>query len=160
MRNRILKIILWILVIIWMITILSFSKEPAELSDKKSRSLVQIIMPLIEKLNIDISIEELNHYIRKTAHVFNYFTLMILLIFAFKLTFTNIKFKFLPPYITATIFSAIDEFFQTFINGRGGRLTDVLIDNIGILLAILLIYLIETTGTVHFVSTDKYHLNQ
>ena len=159
MRKKIIKITLWILVIIWMITILSFSSESAEFSDNKSRTIVQIIMPLIEKLNIEISIDQLNHYIRKTAHIFNYFLLSILLTIAWRLSFTN-KAKYTAPYIIATIFSAIDEFFQTFINGRGGRLSDVMIDNIGILLALLLIYLITREPRGRFSWPTKFLLLQ
>jgi VanZ family protein len=141
------KWFLWILVILWMINILFFSSQPSDISKKQSGYFVtfaQNIIQVIEsRLNLKpINPEQLTHFIRKTAHVFNYFFLTLLLIFAWMETYRKKEQIKTFSWMIASIFSVIDEIFQTFVPGRSGMFRDVLIDQIGTIMALLLIYLV------------------
>ncbi|MDQ2087369.1 VanZ family protein [Herbivorax sp. ANBcel31] len=140
----IVTVLTWVLVIFCMLTIISLSSEPAHVSREKSGFILERVEPfvesMIERFNINfININKLHFYIRKTAHVFIYFLLSILLCLAWK----AVRVKGLKPYyrtwIMATAFSIIDETYQTFIPGRSGEVRDVFLDNIGITLGLLFV---------------------
>lgn len=67
----------------------------------------------------------------KTLHLIEYAVLTFLLYFAFS--------KNKITLITAYLYSLSDEIHQTFISGRSGRFRDILIDLIGIIIALYLI---------------------
>jgi VanZ family protein len=145
--NKIKKWILWSFVILWMGNIISFSSKPAEISKKQSGFFVafaqKMVAGLEKKLNISLlNTDKLDHYIRKTAHVFNYFVLTLLLIFAYFSIKKSKKYVFVHSSLFAFLFSIFDELFQTFVPGRSGVFRDVLIDQIGTIMALLLIYLV------------------
>lgn len=124
--------------------ILVFSTQPAEISKKQSGFFVILVEKMtvqLEKLipikNIDFS--NLDHLVRKTAHVFNYFMLMMLLLFAWTKTINHVPKITIYSWLIATLFSAFDEFLQTFIPGRAGMLRDVCIDHVGIILGLFLV---------------------
>ena len=94
----------------------------------------------LKKFNInngEISYET-NVLIRKLAHLFEYMVLAIILIIIFKL------FSFRKSTLcTTTLFliiliGTLDEFYQSFIPGRSSLVSDVLIDTLGGVLAVIL----------------------
>ena len=94
----------------------------------------------LKKLNInngEISYE-INILIRKLAHLFEYMVLAVILIIIFKL------FSFRKSTLcTTTLFliiliGTLDEFYQSFIPGRSSLVSDVLIDTLGGVLAVIL----------------------
>jgi len=87
--------------------------------------------------NLDVSIEILNHFIRKSAHFLIYFGLGFLLRNAYHVTgYVNIKGSVYA--LTVSILYAIsDEVHQIFVPGRGPGIKDVFIDSIGALAGIL-----------------------
>jgi len=71
--------------------------------------------------------------LRKGAHVVEYGVLTFLLYRAFQGTFNMTAFGlFAYPVLLSFLYAASDEFHQTFVPGRSGNVTDVLIDGIGI----------------------------
>jgi VanZ family protein len=143
-----LKIVLsFILIFVWMAIILSFSSDTAEMSKKKSGFVLEKIEPAVvnaaTKIGIDnINEDNLHFFVRKNAHMFNYFVLGILVFNGVRLIVLKNKYRFLLSWASTIIFASIDEFYQTFIPGRSGEIRDVFIDNIGSLIGIVFIFLI------------------
>lgn len=72
----------------------------------------------------------------KGYHVLEYFVLYLLFLAAFKgSTATKLESRLVAALATL-IFAALDEFHQTFVPGRGGLVSDVLIDGVGVLLGL------------------------
>lgn len=145
--NKLKKWILWGFVLLWMGNILSFSSKSAEVSKKQSGFFVafaqEIVVGIENKLNITLlNTDKLDYYIRKTAHVFNYFVLTLLLIIAYFSIEKSKKYTFTHSFLFAFLFSIFDELFQTFVPGRSGMLRDILVDQMGTIMALLLIYLV------------------
>lgn len=85
--------------------------------------------------------------IRKLAHVSEYFLLTLLIYFPIHVLLPiqkNTVFKkLLFSSLLTVIFAALDEFHQTFVDGRSGNPIDVMIDSIGIVIAVLLLFIIH-----------------
>ncbi len=83
-------------------------------------------------------------FVRKSAHIFEFFVLALLLFLLLRLIFTEKPQRF--AYSITAVFSVIaattDEILQIFSN-RGPAVKDVLIDCIGIVLALLLCFLVQ-----------------
>lgn len=77
---------------------------------------------------------EYDFYLRKTAHIFEYFVLTFFIYRTFKFhNFANKKAIGFSIAI-AFLYALSDEWHQTFVFGREGKLSDALIDAVGILL--------------------------
>ncbi len=75
----------------------------------------------------------------KGYHVLEYFVLFLLFNKAFMgSTSTKLENRLVAALLTI-VFAALDEFHQTFVPGRGGLVSDVLIDALGIPLALIAI---------------------
>ena len=89
---------------------------------------------------------ELHYYIRKTAHVTEFFLLAAFV--ALPLYVYRVRGVWLS--ITAGIFclsfAALDEYHQSFVTGRGPQAKDILIDSIGIFLGIFVAQIICYVG--------------
>ncbi len=74
-------------------------------------------------------------FLRKTAHIFEFAVLTFLLIR--NLEERNLKFKkaLALSFILATLFAVSDEYHQTFISAREGKISDIGIDALGIIIA-------------------------
>ncbi len=75
-------------------------------------------------------------YLRKMAHGGEYTILSILFAKAFFSTILQQKLKILFILIAGISISILDELIQSFIPARSGRIEDVLIDSIGILIGL------------------------
>lgn len=77
--------------------------------------------------------------IRKLAHVTEYFILTLTLFLGLRKGIgTGTKNTLIFMFVIAVIYACSDELHQTFVGGRSGRPLDVLIDSIGIVLAVLI----------------------
>lgn len=130
------KIISIILVILWMSFIFIMSNFPSVTSDAQSGFFVTLLSNLFNIDNINI----LTLIIRKTAHLFEYFVLGIL-VFCMLKSF-NIKKLILFSGLTCILYSVSDEIHQMFVVGRSCELRDMLIDSLGSILGIIIIYYI------------------
>lgn len=138
MKKRFFQCLAWLLVILWMGLIFSFSGQTAEVSGKISSSttakIIAQIYPGFDSLSPDEQakiIDTTEHFVRKIAHLTEYFILSALLVFA--LLFND----FLPinrailAVLISLVYAATDEIHQLFVSGRACRLSDILIDTSG-----------------------------
>lgn len=78
-------------------------------------------------------------FVVKAYHVTEFAVLCYLLFLAFKTVFNNqSKARFLAAAVAA-LYAASDEWHQTFVPGRGGTWVDVVIDCVGISIAVAII---------------------
>ena len=153
-----MKKIILIIILVWGILIFVASSQNWKESNEKSKRLIYPITKHVLKItnywkitNIDISnekeinkiVNKLNYPIRKIAHIFLYFVLSILLM----LVLTNCKLipikKMIIVVILCFLYSITDEYHQTLISGRTGKITDCIIDTIGAVMGTTLFIQIE-----------------
>ena len=103
--------------VIWMIFIFWFSSQPDLPSNK---------------------VDYLNFFIKKTAHFFEYFILLVLWVRALG------RKNFVIAIGISLLYAFSDETHQLFVPGRTGRLRDVAIDGAGILLSASLLSKIKS----------------
>lgn len=136
-----------------MYLIFSFSSQDgassAMLSRKVSHKAVVLADRILEKdwsdAQIDAYTEQIHYYVRKTAHVTEYFVLAVSV--AFPLYVYGIRGLWLVflAGIFCVSFAGLDEYHQSFVSGRGASAHDVMIDSIGILPGI---FLVRITGFI------------
>ncbi len=144
-RSVIKRVVLLILVLYYALIIFSFSSKPASTSNKQSGKVVEIVYDsVVDKIDIQSTVSEkdsrkmLEHFIRKTAHFFNFFILG-LFVFSYLSCFDKSKKYCLIFALLICLFAASsDEIIQCFTLGRDGRFKDVLIDVTGSALGILI----------------------
>ncbi|WP_426350656.1 VanZ family protein [Alloiococcus sp. CFN-8] len=123
------KLIAAVLLLAWMVVIFVFSAMPAEVSDEKSRLIVNILEAL--GLNTEGTLADLaNHLVRKSAHFIEYALLYLLALNLMRYYFTFNK-AFLISLAVVFLYACTDEFHQLFVPGRAGRFSDVMIDTAG-----------------------------
>lgn len=138
MKKRFFQCLAWLLVILWMGLIFSFSGQTAEVSGKISSSttakIIAQIYPGFDSLSPDEQAEIIDtteHFVRKIAHLTEYFILSALLVFALLFNdFLPINRAILAVSISL-VYAATDEIHQLFVSGRACRLSDILIDTSG-----------------------------
>ena len=134
-KNKIISIISWVAVILWMLLIFSLSSQVAEQSSKLSTGVTEIIMTFLQKIvpitNLDM--ESLSHIVRKNAHFIAYLVLGILVMNALRKSGKS----GLPAFIFAmgicVLYAISDEVHQLYVPGRSGQALDVIIDSSGAL---------------------------
>lgn len=133
------KIISFIVLILWMIVIFSFSSADANKSTSTSDKVITTMIEIKDKITNnetsnnekEIIVKNSSFYIRKLAHVTEYLILGFLMFNLLKqYSVTNIYYAI----GLSILYSCTDEFHQLFISGRSGSIRDVLIDSIGILI--------------------------
>lgn len=134
------KIIFIILIICWLGVIFYFSSMDTYESNGDSKEVVSVALDkAIDISNNNISdnkkediVNILNLPIRKLAHFSLYFVLSILVMsFLVSSNKFNLRNIILISIIFCFIYACSDEYHQTFINGRTGQFSDVIIDTIG-----------------------------
>lgn len=133
-----------ILTIAWLGVIYSFSLEPANVSDDTSFGLISWIvehfLPFLEDTMAQLSESQMRFWhnlVRKMAHFTEYAILGTLSM----LTCCQIRSKALWNKMAGSILfcmaaASIDETIQLFVDGRAGRIGDVLIDSGGAIVGI------------------------
>jgi VanZ family protein len=145
------KKISWLPAVLTMIIIFCFSAQPVTASSKSSQMIANIIFDLYEKISNTPLLEEskaqkmelIEHIVRKGAHFSEYALLagMIMLHWAFREK--KRKELIVLSILLSAIYAITDEFHQTFVTGRAGRVTDVLIDTSGAVVGTLLFYILS-----------------
>ena len=130
------KLLNLLLVIIWMTVIFVMSSFNATDSGNQSGLIVSFISNII---HID-NPEFISHIVRKTAHFTEYFILGILFLNYIK--DYKLRNKIMISIIFCFIYASLDEFHQTFVPGRAGLFSDVLIDTFGAITGIILYFLL------------------
>lgn len=133
------KIISFIVLILWMIVIFSFSSADANKSTGTSDKVITTMIEIKDKITNnetpnnekEIIVKNSSFYIRKLAHITEYLILGFLMFNLLKqYSVTNIYYAI----GLSILYSCTDEFHQLFISGRSGSIRDILIDSIGILI--------------------------
>lgn len=125
---------IWYPSVLMMILIFIMSSFAAADSDQQSGLIVNALTTAFPDLK---NVEFLVTIIRKTAHFLEYALFGFLTARSFKLS--NKSTWFAVPF--CALYAATDEFHQTFIPGRSGELTDILLDTAGATFGITIYYL-------------------
>lgn len=127
--------------VILMVIIFSFSSKPAAVSGESSLKISQTLLNTYENIS-DQSFEEvirkeilfdLDHLVRKTAHFVEYAVLAAAWVWHFIMQGKRIYTGAGLSILITSAYAATDEFHQTFVPGRSGQLSDVLLDSCGAL---------------------------
>ena len=146
-KKKILIIISWLLVIIWMGIIFWFSDMNTTESNTKSKNtitnVIESTVDTTNKLGITDKhpseekkqevTNKLNEPLRKGMHASVYLVLAILLMNALIVSNAKLWLAIILSIIISFIYACSDEYHQTFVEGRSGKFTDVLIDTTGAL---------------------------
>ena len=122
-------VILWMGFIFWMSTKTFSSEHTSPVVEK----FLIFFLPGISSQELDL----IHTFVRKTAHVTEYFVLGLLLFRAFRGGSTSswsCRWFFLA-IIVVVLYAVSDEFHQSFISGREASIVDVGIDTAGGILA-------------------------
>lgn len=140
--NRYLFLVLGIMGIIFFL-----SHSTGEDSTKQSGLIVTLLNYLPVKVD-ESNINIITLIIRKGAHMTEYFILTLSVVkylYSIHITrFQVVKWNkiYLWSGIISFLYACSDEFHQTFIPGRAGLFSDVLVDSVGIIFALASIYTI------------------
>ena len=133
-----------LLTVLWLCFIFGNSLQTGVESGAASGRVHRLVNALPELLGLGSPISE--RFVRKAAH-FTEFAFLGLLIcsdlWAFYAVSLNKKLRFSIPILLCSVpicaaFASVDEFLQSFVDGRGPSVTDVLIDTSGALTATIL----------------------
>lgn len=144
-----LKPLSFIPAILMMYVIFSFSAQTGDsssaLSYKISYQIVEIKNELLnEQKSADelyYSAENIHYYVRKAAHITEYFLLAISVSFPLYVYGVRGFWLFMLAGIVCVGFAGLDEYHQSFVDGRSPSLKDVAIDSTGALIGILMVQL-------------------
>lgn len=125
------KIRYFIYAIIWMIFIFIESSMTAQTSSGQSNVIVDMIHTWLPVSNSHL--DTISFLVRKCAHITEYIILALLIYYGF---YKNDHTSLFYPFFISLIYAGLDEFHQLFVPGRSGQFQDVMIDSIGIIIAI------------------------
>lgn len=130
------KILKFILVLLCMISIFSFSSDTGEESTKKSDGIIVRFCEFLVGHQLDEKEREdkINTYVlwvRKAAH-FSIYMLLGFLMISFLKEFYEVDWKLLfLAFFLSFLYACSDEVHQLFVSGRNGSIIDIVIDSIG-----------------------------
>ena len=104
------------------------SSLPAPVSDENSYYFVNLISWINAFLDKPVPLEEMNHYIRKTAHFTEYFVQALLLCNAFQTDRADRQNSHSCILLLSLLTAVLDEYIQLFSPGRSGQVTDIMLD--------------------------------
>ncbi len=134
-----LKYISWLPAALIMVIIFSFSSKPATISGESSLKISHTILHTYETITDQPYEEdtrqqvllELDHIVRKSAHFTEYALLAAAWFYHFILHRKGNRMGAILSILITSVYAASDEFHQTFVAGRSGQLSDVLLDSCG-----------------------------
>ncbi len=149
MRDRIVKVLSLVLVVLCMAGIFWFSAQPAGESSQTSggitNTVISIFFPDYDTWNAEIQqniFETVDTVIRKLAHFSVYALLGALCMFAASRFFEKRIVQLSIAGVVSVLYAAGDEFHQYFVPGRSCEFRDVCIDAAGACLGILFVWLL------------------
>ena len=170
---RILRALPVILTVIWCGVIFAMSAKNADVSGNMSGTLAAKIAVILIPGFSDMSqtgqlayIDMADHIVRKCAHFAEYAILGMLLATDYRVikgkeasgraSKNSVSEAFgrsggvLPvivPFVIGALYAASDEWHQTFVPGRSGQVTDVVLDSAGVMTGVMLLLLtVKATG--------------
>lgn len=132
-RTRREKALAFLPAAVWYAVIFAFSAQTGEESGRLSGALVERSIDWMGEWGKVFQADwdavlRLSFLVRKAAHMGIYFILTGLLFFAFWRLGTRPPLAAAAPLTLCAALAALDEFHQTFVPGRDGKLPDVLVD--------------------------------
>lgn len=149
--------------LIWMYIIAGFSGASGESSSSLSLRVTEQIVQMID-INDNMTEEEfvdmvelLHTPVRKMAHMAEYAILYMLLFVPMKLTLKrkDVKKLLLIAFLACVLYASFDEIHQLFVDGRSGKVTDVMIDSVGALFGLVVVLCINKLAHSKIVSKCK-----
>ena len=135
----------WLPAIIMMILIFYFSDQPGEISGDLSGGIcyqmvsfaAEIFMTDWSQEEILLFSERIDYPVRKLAHLTEYALLGMAITLGVrygrrKEWTEGYLYQYMSVQILGTLYAASDEWHQLYVPGRAGRMSDVLIDSLGI----------------------------
>ena len=146
------------LTVLWMLVIFVFSAQPADESTETSLFIGQIVESVCVPGYVDLSEEErlimaenIDFFVRKTAHAAEYAVLgMLLSLSAGEISELPFFERQRAAYIFGTLYAATDEFHQLFVPGRAGMIRDVVLDSAGVMAGVLSVYVFKKITEKNF----------
>ncbi len=158
-------LVFFVLTVLWTAVIFGFSSTEGKQSSMQSRAITERVVKTIdhdykmpEKIEPDSKDGLYDTIIRKSAHIFSYCLLGMLMFFTVRslLGYRKNDFFVAKLAIPICVLVAIgDECNQKFTEGRSGRPVDVLIDLVGILLGITACFLLLRKASKSLHKTKK-----
>lgn len=145
-KEKIIKILDIILIIVWMITVFMFSNQQGDKSSNTSKKVTIAVVQAISDKSVEENeniIEQLDKVVRKLAHYSIYTLGGILIINYAYTTDKNIKQKIVYSIAFGAFYAITDELHQFFVSNRSARIFDVGIDTLGVMTGILIYMLIR-----------------
>lgn len=143
------KIIFTIFVCTWMLTVFFFSHQQGTSSSNTSKNVSTIIInildikkEMLEDKKTEI-VQIIEPIIRKLAHYTLYMIGGILIINCIDAYIKEDKKNIIYSLFIGILYSISDELHQLFINGRSGKILDVIIDSVGVFTGILIYWLVK-----------------
>lgn len=136
------KVISWILVILWMITVFCFSSQVGDESKATSgntiRRIVLFFNTNISEYKLEEIVELLQPFTRKLAH-FTIYTIGGFILYNLNNKYDNSKKRKIAfSFLLGLMYAITDEIHQYFVPGRSCRIFDVFVDSCGVITGILL----------------------
>lgn len=131
------------LLILWLVIIFSFSSDNGDKSSSLSDNVIKFVVRTFTSIEDDSEEMEsiVNKYsfpVRKLAHFTEYFILGVITL-NFFVSFGINKRVLIYTSIFCILAASLDEFHQTFVDGRSGNISDVLLDSSGSLIGAYLV---------------------
>ncbi len=143
------KILSTVLVVLWMLTIFYFSHQQGTGSSSTSKKVSMAIVNIIDIKNemLEEQKEEIvriiEPIIRKVAHYTLYMLGGLLIINNINAYISEDRRMVIYSSVIGVIYAISDELHQLLVNGRSGKVQDVIIDSIGIFTGIVIYLLIK-----------------
>lgn len=134
------KLIKWIILFFWLLVIFMFSHE--QNSGSATKEIISTTISVKEEPKTEPLLDGINFIVRKSAHITE-FIILTLILFSLTSEYTkNEKKIIIISIITCILCASGDELHQYFVPGRTALVTDVLIDSIGAIIALIIYKLI------------------
>ena len=138
-KNKQIKTVKAILIVIWMMVIFNFSNQGGTKSSGTSSKVTKIIINVITKDKEEPNkqtMERIEKVVRKGAH-YTIYTIggFLIMNYTYSMEKTK-KQKILGSLLFGAFYAGTDELHQYFVPGRSARLFDVGLDTIGVLTGI------------------------
>lgn len=136
---KIIRIIPFITTVMIMVLIFGFSSQNSETSSNLSRGITETVvnsLPIIKDMTEaqkKTIILNIHNFVRKGAH----FTLYAILGFSAAAMFLSARpqkrmlYIWIYAVVLSCVYASTDEFHQLFVSGRGGKVSDVILDTSG-----------------------------
>lgn len=146
-KRVVVVIVCAVMTLLWILGIYKLSSMNTDSSNGKSSGIIGVFiedaLEVTNKYGItdshpdDAKLEKasslLNTPLRKVMHASVYFVLAFIIIFVVNYLFYNKKYllSMVITLVIIVLLAGFDEYHQTFVDGRTGRIMDVLIDTVG-----------------------------